>query len=116
MVGCFVMRLDHQEFGGAQTYRDSYRAGYDGFSYAATARQALAQLDTLWARRSEVVRRLGEDGLAQPCEVPGEPMSTLIPHINREVIHHGAEIALLRDLYRQSSQQPDPPTPSRRDH
>jgi hypothetical protein len=22
-----------------------------------------------------------------------------VPHINREVIHHGAEIALLRDLY-----------------
>ena len=26
--------------------------------------------------------------------------SGLILHINREVIHHGAEIALLRDLYR----------------
>jgi hypothetical protein len=26
-------------------------------------------------------------------------MATLILHINREVIHHGAEIALLRDLY-----------------
>jgi len=27
-------------------------------------------------------------------------MSTLVLHINREVMHHGAEIALLRDLYR----------------
>ncbi len=27
-------------------------------------------------------------------------MATLILHINREVMHHGAEIALLRDLYR----------------
>jgi hypothetical protein len=26
-------------------------------------------------------------------------MAELILHINREVIHHGAEIALLRDLY-----------------
>ena len=26
-------------------------------------------------------------------------MIDLILHINREVIHHGAEIALLRDLY-----------------
>jgi hypothetical protein len=26
-------------------------------------------------------------------------MSELILHINREVIHHGAEIACLRDLY-----------------
>jgi hypothetical protein len=27
------------------------------------------------------------------------PMLALVLHINREVIHHGAEIALLRDLY-----------------
>jgi hypothetical protein len=26
-------------------------------------------------------------------------MAALVLHINREVIHHGAEIALLRDLY-----------------
>jgi hypothetical protein len=27
-------------------------------------------------------------------------MATLVLHINRETIHHGAEISLLRDLYR----------------
>jgi hypothetical protein len=27
-------------------------------------------------------------------------MAALVLHINREVIHHGAEVALLRDLYR----------------
>jgi hypothetical protein len=27
-------------------------------------------------------------------------MAALVLHINREAIHHGAEIALLRDLYR----------------
>ena len=27
-------------------------------------------------------------------------MAELIVHINREVMHHGAEICLLRDLYR----------------
>ena len=27
-------------------------------------------------------------------------MAALVLHVNREVIHHGAEIALLRDLYR----------------
>ena len=26
-------------------------------------------------------------------------MATLVLHINREMLHHGAEIALLRDLY-----------------
>jgi hypothetical protein len=28
------------------------------------------------------------------------PFSSLVLHINREALHHGAEIALLRDLYR----------------
>ena len=27
------------------------------------------------------------------------PLAALVLHINREAIHHGAEIALLRDLY-----------------
>jgi hypothetical protein len=27
-------------------------------------------------------------------------MAALVLHIHREVIHHGAEIALLRDLFR----------------
>jgi hypothetical protein len=27
-------------------------------------------------------------------------MAALVLHINRETIHHGAEILLLRDLYR----------------
>ena len=26
-------------------------------------------------------------------------MAALVLHINRELIHHGAEVALLRDLY-----------------
>jgi hypothetical protein len=43
-------------------------------------------------------------GLARPCgpaePFPDAPMASLVLHINREVIHHGAEIALLRDLYR----------------
>lgn len=100
IVGCFVMRLDNQEFNGPQTYRGSYSAGYGSFTYAATAEEALEQLDSAYARWSEAVRNLGEDGLTQPCEVDDEPLSTLILHINREVMHHGAEIALLRDLHR----------------
>ena len=50
------------------------------------------------------VRRLDEDGLLAPCG-PAEgpfaeaPMADLILHIHREAIHHGAEVALLRDLY-----------------
>jgi hypothetical protein len=41
-------------------------------------------------------------------------MAALVLHINREIIHHGAEIALLRDLYRHSPltmSQAAPPSP-----
>ena len=59
---------------------------------------------TAYARWVEGVRGLGEEGLARPCgpaEGPyaDEPLAALVTHIHREVIHHGAEIALLRDLY-----------------
>ena len=51
------------------------------------------------------VRGLGTSRLADPvgpAEGPWHdyPFAGLILHINREVIHHGAEIAPLRDLYR----------------
>ena len=100
IVGCFVMRLDTPYFGGPQIYRNSYRTGYDSYQYAATAGAALDQLDASYAKWSQAVRSLGDDGLTAPGEFKDEPMSTLVLHINREVMHHGAEIALLRDLYR----------------
>jgi hypothetical protein len=74
------------------------------FNYAGTAAQALRQLDDVYAAWLAGVKSLGEAGLARPCG-PAEgplaeyPMATLVLHINREALHHGAEIALLRDLY-----------------
>jgi uncharacterized damage-inducible protein DinB len=78
---------------------------YESFTYAGTADEALKQLDAAYEAWVDGVRGLGADGLKRPCG-PAEgpyaeyPMATLVLHINREVIHHGAEIALLRDLYR----------------
>lgn len=77
---------------------------YETHEYAATASDALAQLDTSYAAWTDGVRSFDDDALAKPCG-PAEgafadhPMATLVLHINREVLHHGAEIALLRDLY-----------------
>ena len=74
------------------------------FEYAATAAEALAQLDAEYATWLAGVAALGESGLARPCG-PAEgpfaeyPLAALVLHINRELIHHGAEICLLRDLY-----------------
>jgi DinB family protein len=77
---------------------------YETFQYAPTAAQALHQLDNAYVTWTTGVRSLGADGLVSPCgsaEGPfaSYPMAALVLHINREVIHHGAEIALLRDLY-----------------
>ena len=77
---------------------------YDDHDYATTAKGALAQLDEQYEFWTAGVRALGEEGLDRPCG-PAEgpwadaPLSALVLHIHREVIHHGAEIALLRDLY-----------------
>jgi hypothetical protein len=78
---------------------------YGSFHYAATAAGALAQLDDGYARWTAGVAALGAEGLAEPCgpaegQYAEKTMATLILHIHREVIHHGAEVALLRDLYR----------------
>lgn len=76
----------------------------ESFAYAGTAAVALEQLDSAYGRWTDGVRSLGADGFREPCG-PAEgpfadaPMGALVLHINREVIHHGAEIALLRDLY-----------------
>lgn len=77
---------------------------YQTWEYAGTAAEALAQLDAEYEHWVSGVRSLGADGLARPCG-PAEgpyaeaPLAALVLHIHREVIHHGAEVALLRDLY-----------------
>ncbi len=69
-----------------------------------TAAEALARLDEEHDRWVAGVRALGAEGLTRPCG-PAEgpwsdaPMAMLVLHIHRELIHHGAEIALLRDLF-----------------
>lgn len=77
---------------------------YFTFHYAGGAGEALAQLDDGYARWVAGVRGLGADDLARPVgEAEGPyaelPYAALVLHINREVIHHLAEVALLRDLY-----------------
>jgi hypothetical protein len=78
---------------------------YQDFDYAGTAAEALRQLDDAYTAWTDGVRALGSAGLAQSCG-PDEgafadyPMAALVLHINRETIHHGAEIMVLRDLYR----------------
>ena len=85
-------------FGDGSQNRDTVR-------WPGSADEALAWLDRSYAAWRAGINALDDAGLAKPVG-PAEgpyaehPMATLILHINREVIHHGAEVALLRDLYR----------------
>lgn len=104
-------------FGPADAFHfDRPRASHDAVDYAGTADAALRQLDAghdAWVRD---VRRLGTAGLAapqgslSPPEFADAPIARLVMHIHREVIHHGAEICLLRDLYsgRQDADRDEP--------
>ena len=96
VVSCLAMR-NASHFGGPTVDHETWQ-------YAATADGALAQLDEQYATWSAGVAALGDEGLARPCgEAEGPfaayPLAALVLHINRETIHHGAEICLLRDLY-----------------
>jgi hypothetical protein len=93
--------------------RNASHFGRDPLDYQTTvwagdAATALAELDEEYARWDEGVRGLGLDRLARPVG-PAEgpyaehPYAELVLHINREAIHHGAEILLLRDLYRHTA-------------
>jgi hypothetical protein len=78
---------------------------WETYPYSGTAAGALDQFDSAYAFWSKNVRGLGTDGLAQPCgpasgPYADYPIAALVLHNNREMLHHGAEIALLRDLYR----------------
>ena len=84
---------------------------YDSYDYPSTAAEALNRLDSLYAAWIAGVRSLDDEDLRAPCGEAGferDPMSALVLHINREVIHHGAEISLLRDLYAWSGGQTFP--------
>jgi hypothetical protein len=86
---------------------------YQSFEYAPAAAAALAQLDAEYATWLAGVEPLGETGLARPCgEAEGphaeRPLAALVLHINRELIHHLAEVCLLRDLHLHTHQQTRP--------
>lgn len=97
IVGVFASR-NAIHFGGPA-------ADYQTWDYAADAATALGQLHGAYDRWVGGVGRLGAEGLERPVG-PGEgewaalAYADLVLHISREAIHHGAEILLLRDLYR----------------
>ncbi len=95
-IGVFGMRAaNHFGAGGV---------GYETTDYPITAAGGVALLDRHHDAWISGVRELDAAGLLRPCG-PAEgpyaeaPFAVLVLHINREALHHGAEIALLLDLY-----------------
>jgi hypothetical protein len=84
---------------------DDARANHPAANYPGTAEAALRRLDQGHDAWVSDLRSLGAAGLARPQgalapqQYADAPMARRIMHIHREVIHHGAEICLLRDLY-----------------
>jgi len=96
-VGCFGWRAA-SHFGGPAVDWQTY-------DYPGDAATALERLDASYALWMDGVRALGPAELMRPIgpaegQFAKDPMAALVVHINREALHHGAEIALLRDLYR----------------
>lgn len=107
LVTTIAWRLNHILI-GVLGMRSAWHFGgpsvdYATYAYPATAADALDRLDVEVERWLAGVRGLDEEALARPCGEEGPyaqaPMAGLVLHINREMLHHGAEIALLRDLY-----------------
>ncbi len=79
----------------------------------ATAPEALAFLDEAYGMWHAGVTSLDDAAAGRPLGPRGGPYATssvaeLVAHVNREVMAHGAEICLLRDLYRAERDAADP--------
>ena len=108
-VTTIAWRLGHITVGVFGTRNAAHFGGppisYETAIFPPDAASALTLLDEGYERWKHGVATMDEDRLAQPIG-PAEgafadsPYAALIAHINREVIHHSAEVLLLRDLYR----------------
>jgi hypothetical protein len=72
------------------------------------AADAVAQLDAAWAAWSELTASVSIDEMWQPIGEVGGPFAdrerfTFVLHVIDELIHHSAEIGVLRDLYAATS-------------
>ena len=78
----------------------------DKLTWPGSAETALAALDRGYETWTAGVANLSEEQAERHSDGPpgtldGQfPLWSVVLHVNREVIHHGAEVALLRDLYR----------------
>ncbi|MEU3609503.1 DinB family protein [Streptomyces sp. NPDC035033] len=94
-----LLRADHTA-GTRSLTRDDYRVIGD-------AKSAVADFDAAAGAWRSALLSVGDEGLDTVglCTYPHggdaeEPFLEIVWWVNQELLHHGAEIALLRDLYR----------------
>ncbi|HEX6312231.1 MAG TPA: DinB family protein [Acidimicrobiia bacterium] len=96
-IGVFGMRASNHFGDGGVTYATT--------DWPPTAAGGLDLLDEGYVAWMNGLRGLDAADLARPCGPAEGPwsqhaMAGLVLHVNREAIHHLAEVALLRDLWR----------------
>ena len=70
-----------------------------------TADETIAQLTDAYTRWRYGIAGLDDEALAAPIGPKGgpfadDPLGALVLHVSRETMHHGGEVGVLRDLYR----------------
>ncbi|TDD71681.1 hypothetical protein E1262_05990 [Jiangella aurantiaca] len=98
---------------GESSDADMYDARHWPSPLPSTADGALALLDEAYGLWRSGVAALDDEAMLRPLGPRGGPyaqdsMAKLVLHVNREVLAHGAEICLLRDLYRAYADRRDP--------
>lgn len=112
-VGCFAERSTRY-FPEQVTHPWSKKIWDGPFEYPPDAAGALAFLQDSWRAWRQGLDSAGEDALWQPLgdaeyDLPDmqlgrtDPFIGLVLHVHREVMHHGAEVLLLRDLWRRGA-------------
>ena len=84
----------------------------DTIEWPGTAEDAIGFMEKGYSEWSSGLASLDDHALEERREGPpgtldGQfPFAEVILHVNREVIHHGAEVAVLRDLFRARGGRP----------
>ena len=105
-VGCFTTRTStfFPDPASAAVDADMFdpRHGPDDLPH--TAADGVALLHDAYRQWRDRIAALDDEAMRAPLGPKGgyfsaEPMAALIAHVNRETMHHGGEIGVLRDLY-----------------
>jgi hypothetical protein len=105
-VGCFSSRTDafFPVAGTRHPDADMLDPRHTPEDLPHTAADGVAFLHDTYRQWRDNIAALDDVGMRTPLGPKGayfaaEPMAALVVHVNRETMHHGGEIGVLRDLY-----------------